>query len=132
MDKKLSVPAGLHKQGAAFFRDVHNSYELDPRDAPILLETCRVLDEIEALKAVLEADGVTTLGSQGQVREHPALAGLRAHRATLDRLLVRLALPAEDGSVPLTVSQIRAQTGARARWAGHRRESPVRGKAGSA
>lgn len=119
---KPAVPSGLGKQGRAFFREVHNSYELDVRDGPILLETCRVLDEIEALKAAIDADGVISIGSKGQPVEHPALAGLRAHRLSLDRLMTRLGLPDAEGEAPLTVAQMKARKAAAARWVGHRKD----------
>lgn len=113
-------PAGLAEPGQAFWTEVHRAYELDARDAPVLLETCRVLDEIESLRAAIATDGVITKGSMGQPVEHPAMAGLRAHRLTLDRLLVRLALPSIEGDTPLTVTQIRAQKAAGSRWREHR------------
>lgn len=113
-------PSDLRTSGAEFWRKVHKSYLLDDRDTPVLHETCRVLDEIDALTAVVAAQGVMSVGSMGQPVEHPALAGLRAHRATLDKLLVRLALPDEAGLTPASSSSQRAQKAAQARWSGHR------------
>lgn len=113
------VPDGLGDAGAAFFRQVHRVYELDERDAPVLLEVCRTLDEIDSLSVVVAAEGVMSTGSAGQPVEHPAMAGLRAHRATLDRLLVRLGLPDAEGQKPLSARQIRAKTAASKRWQGH-------------
>lgn len=127
MDKP---PAGLRMSGASFWRSVNEAYDLDARDHPVLLELCRTLDEIDSLKATLDADGVMSEGSNGQPREHPAMAGLRAHRLTLDRLLVRLALPDEQGSTPLTVQQIRAKAANDAKWNAHRTE--VGNRAGGA
>ena len=116
---KPRMPADLRQHGAAFWRQVQKAYELDARDTPVLVETCRVLDEIEALRATVERDGVLSTGSAGQVVEHPALAGMRAHRTLLDRLLVRLALPSEEGAAPDSVAQIRARKAAASKWRNH-------------
>ena len=118
---RKKVPDGLGEAGSAFFRQVHDAYELDVRDAPVLLEVCRTLDEIDSLTAVVAAEGVMSVGSKDQPVEHPAMAGLRAHRLTLDRLLVRLGLPSAEDEKPLTQTQIRAKTAAASRWRGHRK-----------
>jgi hypothetical protein len=127
------VPPGLGKSGSEFWRSTQKAYHPDARDWPILLETCRVLDEIDALTAVVAAQGVMSTGSQGQVVEHPALSGLRAHRLTLDRLLVRLALPDEEDEddVPDSLMRIRAKKAAAARWKGHRRDTGRRAVRGA-
>lgn len=118
------APAGLGDAGSQFFRWAHSAYALDARDSPVLLELCRTLDEIELLTEAVARDGVVTSGSKGQVVEHPAMAGLRAHRVVLDRLFVRLGLPgAEDEEKPRTAAQIRARAAASARWAGHRKDT---------
>lgn len=117
------VPDGLGSAGSAFFRQVHEAYELDARDGPVLLEVCRTLDEIDALQAVIATEGVMSVGSKAQPVEHPAMAGLRAHRLTLDRLLVRLGLPDAEENAPLTATQIRAKAAAQARWRGHRKDA---------
>ncbi len=110
-------PAGLRRSGRAFWRSVLAAYELDARDEPVLLEVCRTLDEVDLLREVVDRDGVTSTGSAGQVVEHPALTGLRAHRATLDRLLLRLALPDERGLAPRSAASLAAQKAAQSRWA---------------
>lgn len=117
------VPDGLGQAGSAFFRAVHKAYQPDARDHPVLLEVCRTLDEIEALAEVIAAEGVVSVGSKGQPVEHPAMAGLRAHRVVLDRLLVRLALPDEEGNVPASVASIRAKRAAQSRWRDHKRDA---------
>lgn len=114
-----SRPPDLGKQGTAFWRGVHAAYELDARDAPVLHEVCRVLDEIDALTVAVAAGGVLSTGAAGQVVEHPALAGLRAHRLVLDKLLVRLGLPSAEGEVPVSAATLRARKAAASRWRGH-------------
>ncbi len=116
-------PANLQKNGALFWQETLNNYELDARDIPILTEICSTLDEIDQLKAAIRVDGGITRGSEGQPREHPALGGLRAHRLVLDKLMVRLGLPSSAGVAPLSDLQMRAKAAAEARWAGHRKGS---------
>lgn len=119
MANKPRPPRDLRDSGAEFWRATYAAYELDARDVPVLHEVCRVLDEIDCLAAAVAATGVLSTGSAGQVVEHPALAGLRAHRTVLDRLLVRLGLPSSEGVAPSSAQQLRAQKAAAARWRGH-------------
>lgn len=125
------TPSDLGTRGRKLFREVVKLYELDPQDVSVLHEAARTLDEIDVMRQAVARDGATATGSTGQVVEHPCLSGLRAHSATLDKLLVRLGLPDGDGDVPLTAFQQRSKAGHDARW-GHRRaqaEERIRGSA---
>lgn len=117
-----STPRDLGKRGRKLFRDVVREYDLDPQNVACLHEAARCLDEIELLRAAVDRDGATTTGSTGQIVEHPALAGLRAHRGVFDRLLGRLALPDAEGVPELTPYQKRAKVAHDARWAHGRAE----------
>lgn len=114
---KLTQPRDLKASGAAFWRSVDQVYVLDARDVPVLHEVCRTLDEIDTLRALVDRDGMIATGSAGQTVEHPALTGLRAHRASLDRLLVRAGLPDEQGQAPRSAASLQAQRAAQSRWA---------------
>ena len=97
-------------------------FDLSESELLVLTEACRTLDEIEQLRAAVERDGVTTLGSAGQPRGHPLLVELRGHRTTLGRLLGQLALPGlDDDSTLPTPRQVRSRRGTAARWGGDRR-----------
>lgn len=96
-----------------------SEYEIEngPPEARLLLEQAlATLDEIERLREELaEAPSTVVLSERGNAREHPALAALRAHRASLAKLLAQL-FPADE-----TPTTIRARQAARARWETTRR-----------
>lgn len=114
--RKPAVPADLAARGKAFWRSAVGTYELSEVELELLRECCRLLDECEALRASVEAEGTTVKGSTGQPRVHPALGELRQHRLALGKLLAQLDLPDEDGETLSTPTQARARRAAQARW----------------
>ncbi len=115
--RKKPTPADLARHGAAFWRVTVGVFELNESEIRLLHECCRIIDELDSLRAAIVSDGVTVKGSQGQPVAHPALAAASSHRALLARLLSALNLPyADDESVLLSPGQVRARTAARARW----------------
>jgi hypothetical protein len=117
----MAIPNELTRgsRGAEYWRATVAAFVLDPKDEPVLLEVCRTLDELDQMKAALDADGPMTVGSTGQMVVHPAMASMRAHRLVLDKLLVLLALPDDAGATPPTILQRRAKHAAAVRWKGH-------------
>lgn len=114
-------PAGLGARGSAFWADVTGVWELDRHELELLAEACRCLDQLDALQAALDSDGVMTVGSTGQPRVHPALAQLNATRATLGRLLVHLSLPDTGDETTPSMASERARKAAQSRWSTHAR-----------
>ena len=113
-----SPPKDLAARGRAFWRVTVAVFELNESEARLLHECCRILDELDSLRAVVVADGVTTAGSQGQTVAHPALAAMSSHRGLLGRLVSQLNLPyEEDSSRVQTPAQVRARRAASVRWA---------------
>lgn len=110
------APAALGARGRRFWMTVTGTYELDAPEAELLIETCRALDDCEALHGVITAEGRTVAGSRGQPRAHPALGELRATRVMLGRLLAQLELPDVDGASLPTPVQARGRRAARQRW----------------
>lgn len=100
-------------------------FDPSPAELELLVEACRTLDELDALRQTVARDGVTAQGSRGQLRSNPALVHLRQSRAELRRLLDALAVPAPpnassgeaDDVGVLSLTARRAQKAARARWA---------------
>lgn len=115
------VPGDLEKRGRGFWRTTVATFELNESELRLLHECCRILEEVDALRAVVKADGVTSKGSQGQTIAHPALAAMTSHRSLLGRLLAQLNLPYDEGSSTMqSPSQVRARRAAQSRWAAKR------------
>jgi hypothetical protein len=126
--RKPVPPADLARRGAAFWRATVGLFALNESENRLLHECCRILDELEQLRDVIVADGVTTAGSQGQPVAHPALAAASSHRALLGRLLTQLNLPYdEDESTLLSPAQVRATKAAQVRWANAKHKAGRRG-----
>ena len=116
--RKPTPPPDLARRGAAFWRSTCAVFELNDSESRLLHECCRIIDELDQLRAAIVADGVTVKGSQGQPVAHPALAAASSHRALLGRLLAQLNLPYEDDeSVLLSPSRVRSTRAAQVRWA---------------
>ena len=112
------APAGLGARGLGFWRRTVASFDLSDAEIELLIECCRILDEIEELRGAIATAGITVPGSNGQPRPHPALGEARQHRLALGRLLSQLQLPDEDGDTLATPLQARGRNANRARW-GH-------------
>jgi hypothetical protein len=91
-----AAPSDLGERGAAFWQSAVTAFRAVRHRAELLVECCRLLDEVESLRDAVTRDGVTVLGSTKQPRVHPALAQLLAHRLALGKLLSQLALPGVD------------------------------------
>lgn len=112
------VPKVLKRRGRGLWRDLMAKYEFDEHEVPVLLESCRAVDRIDALEEAIARDGLMISGSTGQSVLHPAVAELRQQQAALARLLTQLNLDAAEGGVAMSrqVSSA-AQAAANARWA---------------
>jgi hypothetical protein len=115
-------PSGLRASGKRLWVSVAEKYVLTPAELTNLAEACRTKDELDRLeRAVRALPELTTTGSTGQLKPHPLLAEVRAHRMLLERLTTALNLPDEDEEVGLRPGQKHAQRAARDRW----RERPA-------
>ncbi|MGG7307552.1 hypothetical protein ACQXVK_10210 [Curtobacterium sp. AB451] len=110
--KKTEEPAGeaLRRQYDAALGDDN---EWDEKDLVVLELAARQANDIQALEAVLAAEGPTTLGSAGQTRLHPAIVELRLQRLSLARILAQIPLPDEFGQPKKNPTKQRAS---RRRW----------------
>jgi hypothetical protein len=127
-DRKPAPPADLGGRGRKFWRATVAAFELSAVEMELLVESCRLLDECEALRSAVDRDGATVAGSSGQVRVNPAIGELRQHRLALGRLLAQLALPDVDDRSLATPRTASARTATAARWKGHTPHgTPLRG-----
>ena len=89
--KSTQTPFG--PAGQALWDAVGELLILDaPHESVMLRELCRCADELDQLRAVVDADGVMLDSSQGP-RAHPALVELRQARLAFARLASALGLP---------------------------------------
>lgn len=94
-------------------------WELNRDEVELLAESCRCLDQLEALREAIDADGVTVPGSEGQPRVHPAISQMNATRGLLGKLLAQLGLPDPEGAAVPSASSVRARKAAESRWSRH-------------
>lgn len=108
-------------RGRQLWEDLTATNELEPHEHALLVELCCLVDELDALRDAVKRDGVTAVGSRGQVRVHPALTALRAGAAELRRLVDALNIESEavevDAPGVSSLASRRASKAARVRWA---------------
>jgi hypothetical protein len=110
-------PAGLDASGKQLWESVVAVYVLTPSELSMLAEAARTSDELSRLEAALrDLPELTTTGSTRQLKPHPLLGEIRAHRQLLERLTTALALPNVDEQEGLNGAQRHARRAAIARW----------------
>jgi hypothetical protein len=100
----------LKSSGRALWREVQSEYELEEHERGLLLEMARSVDQLDALNAIVEAEGVMQPGVD---RVHPALVEARQLRIAYARLSAALRLPAGDEGDPAANRRPQRRTGAR-------------------
>jgi len=88
-------PTGLKGPGAAFWRSITDSFDLEGHENALLIEACRMIDALAELDAAVSRDGAV-LGTEDAPRVHPAVIESRLQRVALARLLDALRLPRDD------------------------------------
>ena len=117
MQDPLKPPTGLRAPGRRLCLSVAERYVLTAAELEMLGQACRTADELDRLeRAVRALPDLTTTGSTGQIKPHPLLAEVRAHRLLLERLTTALCLPDEGEESGLRPGQRHARAAARGRW----------------
>ncbi|MEX2106543.1 MAG: E3 binding domain-containing protein [Solirubrobacterales bacterium] len=111
------APDDLGPAGRHLWDGITGEYQLRADEAAQLLAACRLADEAARMEAALDGADVVTTGSKGQIRPHPLVAELRAHRLAMGRLLSALGLvdPPLEGEGEIAGS-VAGRKLARARW----------------
>ncbi|GAA1950545.1 terminase [Agromyces allii] len=104
------TPADLGASGSALWEELTDFVVFDVHETALLLEACRVRDRLDALNAVVCAEGVTVSSPQG-VKAHPALVEARAQGVALSRLLASLRIPDENDARPQRRGRARGSYG---------------------
>jgi P27 family predicted phage terminase small subunit len=110
------VPDALGPRGAALWASIMSDLEGDQHDADLVLETCRILDVIDALAAAVDRDGVTVTGSRGQIVINPAVQEMRQQQVTFSRLVGQLNLDEAELGAMLTARQASAKRAGQQKW----------------
>lgn len=91
-------PKGSGPSGRKLWTDLHAKYEFEVHETAVVVEMVRAVDRLDALHALVEAEGLMVAGQGLTTRVHPALAEARQQAVTLARLSAALRLPAgEEG-----------------------------------
>lgn len=106
------APAGLRAGGRRLWKTFTTKYGFDIRELVLLEAACRQQDHIDDLDKVLRTEGVTTTGSKGQTRMHPAVAEARLARQALRTLLSSIPLPEDPTLTPPGAPRTRTGTSA--------------------
>jgi phage terminase small subunit len=91
-------PEGLRVAGTALWRQLHRSYRFRPDEQVLLVSACRTWDEISRFEEHLAKSSLTVSGSKGNVRPHPLIGEIRAHRLALKQLLGALGINEADAA----------------------------------
>jgi hypothetical protein len=95
MPETPATPGDLGPRGLALFKSIADEFNLPQHERDLLHEAARVADRLDALDAVVRAEGVTVQSPQG-VKTHPALSEARAQEIVLTRLIASLRVPDEE------------------------------------
>lgn len=112
------APRGLGSAGKRMWRgtfaerDDGARLELRPDELVLLVEACRLADDVETLRGELVGASLTVPGSQGQDVVNPLRSELHRTSTRLESILKTLALPDDEGR---SVSQA-GRSLAGARW----------------
>jgi hypothetical protein len=115
----------LGPRGKAFWAQVTDVYELSDSELVVLREHCRLVDEIDALTAEIDRNGLMTVGSAGQPVAHPAIAARHVAIQLATRLLAQLKLPDAEGHTLPSPQSVQASRAAQSRWSRHTPRGPL-------
>src|SRR5262245_27134891 len=90
--KPTPAPAHLSPTMREWFDHVISTYRLEPHHQHLLLLACENLDEAQAARRVLAAEGMTLPTRDGAKRSHPAAAIARDATLAFCRILRELDL----------------------------------------
>ena len=86
----IRPPKLIGKPGRQLWRDVHELFELEAWQIPMLVAACTALDRLTLAQEALATDGLLVEDRFGQRRAHPAAAVARDASATMRSALREL------------------------------------------
>jgi P27 family predicted phage terminase small subunit len=95
----MRTPRGLQPETARWWREIVRTYELEAHHLRLLEAACRAWDRASLARQVLEEQGMTYTGAEGQPRMRPEVQIERQSLLAFARLVRELGL---DLAVPDT------------------------------
>lgn len=86
------TPQGLKTAGKRLWRRVLDDFELDEHEESVLLQACRIVDLLDRLQSVIDAEPVIVTSPQG-AKTHPAVVEFRQQAVTLAKCMASLRIP---------------------------------------
>src|SRR5882672_4276376 len=90
-----SAPRGCGPSGRRLWKSVQAEFELGEHERALLTAMCRQVDRLEALEALIAAEGLTVTG-HGTQKIHPAVVEARQTAIAVARISACLRLPAGE------------------------------------
>jgi len=107
------APEHLNGRARKFWRAVTADYPLGPDHAELLLRLGEAVTRLDAMRATLDTEGLTSPDRFGQARAHPLVVAEIQTRAQVARMLDQLGLEDDKGAPEIRAG---ASALARKRW----------------
>jgi hypothetical protein len=89
---RTRTPRGLKTGGARLWKRVLDEFELGEHEEAVLLQACRIVDVLDRLQAVIDAEEVIVTSSQGP-KMNPAVVEFRQQAVVLAKCMASLRIP---------------------------------------
>jgi hypothetical protein len=115
-EKAPRAPVGLAATGKRLWRDLSEAYSFRPDERVLVVELCRLSDDLERLRRDLADEPATVTGSTGQMVVHPLRLELHRTSGRFESVVRTLGLPDETESAGSNNATWAGRNLARARW----------------
>ena len=99
-NKKIRAPQGLGKQGADYWKRLHENFSFEATDEALVMSLCRLIDRLHDIAAIIEHDGVAVVDRFNQVVPHRLLEAERSTALAAGRLWRELGLATNEDTDP--------------------------------
>ena len=107
------APKHLNTRARHLWHEIANDYPLGPDHLELLLRLTEAVSRLDAMRATLDTEGLTSPDRFGQARAHPLVVAEIQTRAQVARMLDQLGLEDDKGAPEIRAG---ASALARKRW----------------